>query len=51
LTEALSDWGLLVVILPIIFGFLWGVNHFIKLEKASGNFPEPSTSDKALATR
>ena len=51
LTEALSDWGLLVVILPIIVGFLWGVNHFIKLEKASGNFPEPSTGDKALSTR
>lgn len=33
LTEAFGDWGLLIVMLPITGGFLWGTNYFEKLEK------------------
>ena len=51
LTEWFGHYGLLFICIPVAIGFLYGVNHFIKLEKASGNFPEPSTIDKALATR
>ena len=51
LTEAFGHYGLWFITVPIATGFLYGVNHFIKLEKAAGNFPEPSTSDKALSTR
>ena len=33
LTNGLGDYGLLIVMLPITVGFLWGVRHFETLEK------------------
>ena len=32
LTNYFGDYGLLIVMLPVIAGFLWGVRHFEKLE-------------------
>ena len=40
LTEALGHYGLWIIMLPVTIGFLWGVNHFIKLEQESGALPK-----------
>lgn len=32
LTEAFSHWGLMIIMLPVAAGMLWGVSHFEKLE-------------------
>ena len=45
LTESFGHYGLWFITVPIAAGFLWGVNHFIKLEKASGNFPSSKKTD------
>ncbi len=37
LTESLGHWGLLVIMFPVVIGFLWGVRHFEKLEQRSGD--------------
>lgn len=37
LTEFLSYYGLWLVMLPVILGHLWGVNHFEKLENQTKN--------------
>lgn len=34
LTSLLGHWGLLVIMIPLSFGFFWGVKHYEKLEKA-----------------
>ena len=31
--------GLLLIMIPIIIGYIWGINHFTVLEKATGNYP------------
>lgn len=41
LTEPFGHYGLWGIMIPITVSFLWAVHHFDKLEKASGNFPEP----------
>ena len=33
LNESIGHWGLLVIMVPVTLGFLWGVNHFRKMEK------------------
>lgn len=33
LTAILGNYGIWTIALPVSIGFLWGVNHFIKLEK------------------
>ncbi|MCC8372162.1 MAG: MFS transporter [Rickettsia endosymbiont of Pseudomimeciton antennatum] len=38
LTDYFSHWGILVIIIPTIIGFIYGLSYFIKLEKESGNF-------------
>lgn len=38
LTKYLSHWGLLIIVLPILLGFSFGIFHFQKLEKANGNY-------------
>jgi MFS transporter, MHS family, proline/betaine transporter len=38
LVKYYSHNGLLVVMIPIIIGYIWGINHFILLEKATGNY-------------
>ncbi len=32
LTDAFGYWGLSMILIPITLGFIWGVNHFEKLE-------------------
>jgi MFS family permease len=48
LTEEFGHYGLWIIMIPISTGFLWGVNHFIKLEKSAGNFPFPRKSNKIV---
>ena len=38
LVKYYSHNGLLVVMIPIIIGYIWGIKHFILLEKATGNY-------------
>ncbi|WP_367364743.1 MFS transporter [Candidatus Tisiphia endosymbiont of Nedyus quadrimaculatus] len=45
LTEYLGNWGLLLIILPTIIGFIVGLYHFEKLEKEAGNYPQKSDID------
>ena len=40
LTNILGHWGLLVIFVPILVLFKFGTNHFEKLEKQAGNYPE-----------
>ena len=40
LTKYFGNLGVLFIIVPIILGFAFGLNHFIKLERAIGNFPQ-----------
>lgn len=37
LTKTFSHWGLLIVFVPVIIGFKYGLSHFEKLEKANEN--------------
>jgi MHS family proline/betaine transporter-like MFS transporter len=39
LTELFGYWGLLLILVPISLGFLWGVYHFEFLEKMIEAFP------------
>lgn len=32
--------GLLIIMLPIIIGYVWGLNHFENLEREIGNYPQ-----------
>ncbi len=34
-----NNYGLLVIMIPIIIGYIWGIKHFMVLEKAAGNYP------------
>ena len=34
LTSSLGPYGMWVIVLPVSVGFLWGVDHFAKLEEA-----------------
>ena len=40
LSEYYGNWGILVITLPIAIGYAYGILHFEKLEKASGNYPQ-----------
>lgn len=40
LVEYLNYWGLWIIIIPIIIGSWFALNHFI-LEKEVGNYPYP----------
>lgn len=40
LTKHLSNYGLLIITIPIMIGYSFGILHFEKLEKASGNYPK-----------
>lgn len=39
LIEYLNYWGLWIIIIPIIIGYWFALNHFITLEKEVGNYP------------
>lgn len=43
LTDHFSYWGLLIVFIPVLVGFTFGINHFEKLEKEAGNHPQKSS--------
>jgi len=45
LVDYLGYWGLLVVMVPVLIGYGYGVQHFIKLEKAAGRYPKLMTWD------
>ncbi len=38
LTEHFNYWGLLIIFIPVCIGFIFGISHFEKLEKAIGNY-------------
>jgi len=38
LIKLFNHWGLLIVMLPVSFGYIFGINHFKKLEIAAGNY-------------
>jgi MFS family permease len=38
-------WGLLVVMVPVLIGYGYGIQHFTKLEKAAGRYPKLMTWD------
>ena len=42
LTKLFNHWGLLIIFVPILIGFKFGINHFEKLEKETGNYPQNS---------
>ena len=51
LTELLSYYGLWLIMIPVILGHLWGVNHFEKLEKISKAAEHVAISQNKLASR
>ncbi|MCC8415967.1 MAG: MFS transporter [Rickettsia endosymbiont of Gnoriste bilineata] len=40
LTEYLGNYGLLIITIPIMIGYSFGILHFEKLEKTTGNYPK-----------
>jgi len=40
LTKYFGNYGLLVIIIPVLIGYTFGLFHFERLEKKSGNYPE-----------
>lgn len=49
LTEWFGHYGLWFIILPVATGYLWGVNHFKKLEQKLGRFPKQASPQASLA--
>ena len=48
LTKWFGHYGLWFIILPISIGYLWGVNHFIKLEQESRALPKQTIPQPLL---
>jgi MFS family permease len=40
LVEKFNHWGLLIIFIPVIIGFNFGISHFEKLEKEAENYPK-----------
>ncbi len=40
LTKYLGNYGLLIIIIPVMIGYSFGIFHFEKLEKITGNYPK-----------
>jgi len=40
LVEKFGYYGLLIIMFPMILGYMFGLNHFENLEKECGNYPE-----------
>jgi hypothetical protein len=40
-------WGLLVLMIPVLIGYGYGLRHFIKLEREAGRYPKFITWDMA----
>ncbi|WP_341761631.1 MFS transporter [Candidatus Tisiphia endosymbiont of Thecophora atra] len=45
LTEYWHHWGIMVILLPVCIGFAFGIFHFEKLEKKTGNYPQKPRVD------
>ena len=43
LTEYFGTYGLLILIIPILVGYFYGLNTFINLEKEAGNYPKKTS--------
>lgn len=39
LIKSFGYWGLLVLLVPVVVGYGWGLLYFEKLERAAGNYP------------
>ncbi|MFP3017583.1 MAG: MFS transporter [Candidatus Tisiphia sp.] len=48
LTEYWHHWGIMIILLPICIGFAFGLFHFEKLEKKTGNYPQKPRVDRAV---
>ncbi len=44
LIDYFGYWGLLIIMLPVLIGYGYGLNHFKNLEIAAGRYPQPATS-------
>jgi MHS family proline/betaine transporter-like MFS transporter len=40
LVDKFGYYGIIIIMLPIILGYMFGLDHFEKLEKECGNYPE-----------
>jgi len=40
LVEFLGYWGISVIMIPLSIGYIWGISHFYKLERESGNYSQ-----------
>ena len=40
LTKTFDHWGLLIIFIPAVIGFSFGISHFQQLEKAAGMYPQ-----------
>jgi len=45
LVEYIGHWGLLIIMIPTTLGFVFGLSHFEKLEKAAGNYYNKKNAD------
>jgi hypothetical protein len=43
LVKYFDNYGILIIMLPILLGYIFGLFHFVKLEKVAGNYPEKKT--------
>lgn len=51
LVEKYNNWGILVIMVPVVAGFSFALSHFIKLEEEAGNYPQESilaSEEKAI---
>jgi len=48
LTKAFGHWGLLIVFIPVLIGFKFGIFHFENLEKQAGHYPNNKYSSKVI---
>ena len=49
LTENFNYWGLLMVFVPLLVGFNFGINHFEQLEKKDENYRQETTLNSTVA--
>ena len=48
LVKFMGNYGLLVIFIPMVTGFWFGVLHFEKLEKEDGNYPQESRTNLTI---
>jgi len=45
-----GHWGLLAITIPVAIGYTFGILHFEKLEKDSGNYPQKKNAVSEVAS-